>query len=58
MTMKGLIIRAPYVDWIVDGKKTWEIRGSATKVRGPLALIKGGSGTIVGTCTLSDVIAP
>jgi hypothetical protein len=38
--------------------KTWELRGSATKVRGPVALIEGGSGTVVGTCEISAVVGP
>src|SRR5713101_7849322 len=56
--LKGIVVRQPYVDWILDGRKTWEIRGSATTIRGPVALIQGGSGTIVGTCRLKDVIGP
>jgi hypothetical protein len=55
---RGLVIRKPYVDWILAGKKTWEIRGSATKVRGRIALIAGGTGTVVGTCELVDVRGP
>lgn len=56
--LRGLVVREPYVDWIVDGEKTWELRGSATKVRGPIALIAGGTGTVVGTCELRDSIGP
>ena len=55
MEVKGLVIREPFVDWILDGLKTWEIRRSATMIRGPVALIMGGSGTIVGTCGLVGV---
>ncbi|HEY1691714.1 MAG TPA: hypothetical protein VGG39_06115 [Polyangiaceae bacterium] len=44
--------------WILDGSKTWEIRGAPTKIRGPIALIKSGSGTIVGTGDLRDVVGP
>jgi hypothetical protein len=58
MDLKGLIIRAPYIDWILDGLKTWELRGSATKVRGPVALIEGGSGKVVGTCEITEVVGP
>lgn len=56
--LRALIVRPPFVDWIVDGKKTWELRGSATKVRGPIALIAGGTGTVVGTCDLVDAVGP
>jgi len=52
MEAKGLLIRQPFAYWIVDGKKTWEIRGSATKVRSRIAIIVAGTGTVVGTCKL------
>ena len=45
--MKGLISKSPHVENILSGKKTWEIRGSNTRIRGEIALIKSGSGTIV-----------
>lgn len=56
--MNGLVIRDPFVTWILEGKKIWEIRGSGTKIRGRIALIKGGSGHVVGTCDLVDVVGP
>ncbi len=56
--MKGLISKSPHVENILSGKKTWEIRGSNTKIRGEIALIKSGSGTIVGKCEIIDVIGP
>lgn len=52
--MKGLIIREPWIDLILDEKKTWEIRGSNTKIRGKIHLIKSGTGLIVGECELVD----
>ena len=52
--MKGLIIKAPWIDYILEGKKTWEIRGSNTNIRGRIALIKSGSGKIFGTVDLVD----
>lgn len=58
MHSRGLIIRSPYVDWILAGKKTWEIRGRRTHVRGRIALIRGGSGFIVGTCEITNVVGP
>lgn len=42
----------------MTGEKTWEIRGSNTSRRGTIALIRGGSGLIVGTCRLTDVVGP
>lgn len=56
--MRGLLIRKPWIDLILSGRKTWEIRGSATRVRGPIALIESGSGTVVGVCELTDCVGP
>lgn len=52
--MNGLLIRAPWVDLILDGHKSWEIRGSNTSIRGEIALIRSGSGLILGTVQLVD----
>ncbi|MBP1309253.1 hypothetical protein JOD82_002273 [Paenibacillus sp. 1182] len=52
--LKGLIIRRPWIDYIFDGFKTWEIRGSKTKIRGRIALIQSQSGLIMGTADLVD----
>ena len=54
--MKGLIIKSPWIESILDGRKTWEIRGSNTKIRGTVALIKSGSGKIFGEVDLIDCI--
>ena len=54
LSMKGLIIRSPYIDLILDGKKKWEIRGSNTNIRGKIALIKSGSKKIYGEVNLVD----
>ncbi len=56
--MNGLVISGPWVEMILDGKKSWEIRGRNTQVRGRIALIRGGSGLIVGTCDLTNVVGP
>jgi hypothetical protein len=56
--LSGLLIRSPYVDWILGGSKSWEIRGSATGKRGRIALIQSGTGTVVGSADLVDVIGP
>jgi len=52
--MKGLIIKEPYIDWILEGKKKWEIRGSNTNIRGRICLIKSGSKKIYGEVDLVD----
>jgi hypothetical protein len=55
--LSGLLIRSPYIDWILGGSKSWEI-GSATRKRERIALIQSGSGMVVGTADLADVIGP
>jgi len=57
-TVKALIVRQPWVERILSGAKTWELRGSRTHVRGPIALIEAGTGHVVGTAELRDVIGP
>jgi hypothetical protein len=52
--IKGLVVKSPWIDLILKGEKTWEIRGSNTKIRGEIALIKSGTGTILGTVDLVD----
>ena len=54
----ALILKAPYIDLILDGDKTWEIRGRSTSKRGEIALIQSGSGQILGTCEIVDVLGP
>ena len=52
--MKALIIKKPWIDYILDGKKTWEIRGCRTNIRGQIELIQSGSGLVVGSCDIID----
>lgn len=51
---RGLIIDRPWIDLILDGFKIWEMRPAKTKVRGAIALIAKGTGTIVGEAVLVD----
>ena len=55
---RGLVIRQPWIDRILEGKKTWELRGKPTQVRGEIALIQGGSCTVVGSAWVVDVQCP
>jgi len=55
-TLSAIPIRAPWIDQILTGTKTWEIRSKNTKKIGPVALIRSGSGTVVATATLSKVV--
>lgn len=54
--MKGLVIKEKWADMILNGEKTWEIRGSQTKQRGRICIIKSGSGKIFGSVDLVDCI--
>jgi len=56
--MRALLIRHPHIDLILDGKKIWEIRGSRTSVRGTIALVPSGSGTVIGVCDVVGCVGP
>jgi len=51
---RGLIIRQPWIELILSGKKTWEMRSKPTAVRGRIALIEAGTGLIVGETELTS----
>jgi hypothetical protein len=52
--LKGLVIDQPWIGMILRHEKTWEMRSRPTNVRGPIALIQKGTGTVVGTARLVD----
>lgn len=52
--MKGLIIKQPWIDYILDGKKAWEVRGSKTHIRDKIEFIQSSSGLVVGSCEIVD----
>jgi hypothetical protein len=54
----GLIIQKDPLDRIFAGRKTWEIRGSRTAMRGLIALIESGTGCVVGTAELVRTEGP
>lgn len=56
--MDALIIKKPFLDKILSGEKTWELRGSRTHKRGCIALIESGSGLVMGECVLVDCVGP
>lgn len=56
--MKALLVRRPWIDMILDRRKTWELRGSRTAVRGTIALAQAGSKHLVGAARLADVVGP
>jgi hypothetical protein len=53
-----LIIDTPHIDNILSGKKTWEMRSTATKQRGLVALIRKGSGVVAGVAEIMDSKGP
>ncbi len=56
--MNGLVIREPWISLILSGAKMWELRSRGTNVRGPIGLIRKGSGLVVGMAELTDSLPP
>ncbi len=56
--IRGLVVREPWASRIVDGHKSWEIRGIQTRIRGPIAIIAGGTSTILGMAVITEVVGP
>jgi hypothetical protein len=54
--VKGLIIDEPWINLIVSGKKTWEMRSRNTHVRGGIGLIRKGSKAVIGVADLVDTL--
>lgn len=55
-SLSAIPIKEPFIDMILAGAKIWEIRSKFTKKTGPVALIRSGSGTVVATANLAEVI--
>lgn len=55
---RALIVKQPWVDLILSGEKTWEMRSQSTKIRGLVGLIEQGTGLIVGEFYLDRVGEP
>lgn len=51
---RGLVIDEPWISLILSGKKTWEMRSTGTRKRGPIGLIRKGSKQVVGIADLVD----
>jgi hypothetical protein len=54
--VRGLVVRQPWLDLLLSGTKTWEMRSKSTSVRGPIALIEKGSGMVLGTAEIVDCL--
>lgn len=53
-----LVVAEPWASLLVDGDKTWELRTTSTKVRGPAGIAAKGTGTIIGAVELVAVHGP
>jgi hypothetical protein len=51
--MKALVIDEPWISAILKGEKTWEMRKTACRQHGRIALIRKGSGLVVGIAMVS-----
>lgn len=56
--MKGLIIREPWISYILSGTKIWEMRSRQTLYRGRVGLIRKGTGTVAGVAEIADSLPP
>lgn len=55
---RGLLVRDPCASQLLNGEKVWEIRGRPTQIRGPVVIIKSGTGRAFGTANLVRVLGP
>lgn len=54
---QGLLVKAPFAQMIVDGRKKWELRTRRCWRRGKVAILLAGSKTAIGEVTITDSIA-
>lgn len=55
---KALIIADPWIGYILDGSKTWEMRSNAVSHRGWFGLIRKRTGAVYGVARLVETGAP
>ena len=58
MIRSALMVRAPWADLLVTGRKRWEMRTCACLKRDLIGVIKVGTGTIIGVVRISDSRGP
>jgi hypothetical protein len=56
--LKCLIVREPYANRILTGKKTREYRSTNTKIRGVIGIIPATTKKVAGTVEIIDVKGP
>ena len=52
----ALLVRPPWAEMIVKGQKIWELRSTATRKRGRIAIAQSGTGTLLGEVTIVDCL--
>jgi hypothetical protein len=55
---RALVIKPNWLDLILAGKKSWELRGTSTRIRGNIALAASGTGLLYGTIKISNCLGP
>lgn len=56
LVTRGLVIDGNWVSLILAGRKTWEMRSQAAKIRGTIGLIRKGTGLVCGVVDLVDCL--
>ena len=54
---RALIVKAPYAELIVSGKKIMEMRSQHTKIRERVGIIQQGTGKIIGSVEIIDSVS-
>jgi len=52
---KGLVVADPWIGYLLDGTKTWEMRSKRVSFRGWFGLIRKGTSAVYGVARLVDV---
>lgn len=52
---KGLVIREPWIDLILSGEKSWEMRSTRISFRGWIGMIRKGSGLVSGIARIEGI---
>lgn len=55
---RGLIVRAPWAQALMDGTKQWELRNRPTQVRERVDILEGGSCMLLGSVEICDCLGP
>ena len=53
---RALLVKEKWAKLLLDGRKTWEVRGCSTRKRGVIALAVSGTGMLFGEICLTDSV--